>query len=511
MNRVYIAIEGAIEHKESVYTVVTSLLTNKNNCSKYVIYIITNDADDAWDAIKSMEDENIEIRIQTESIMSITDTNKLIYLKWNTLVMGDLSEFYSMDLEGKSFAAAKNFPEAVCNIPMEYKAYNDAVRLIDIKQWKEELDSDYKELSIYFNFGYEECIKADGRIINKNNEDGKEDYYNIKESALILRTDPVYSPEKYFDTIMSEIWLKYYKLSPLKDIPLNRQASMGTSGAISVDSNIAIPILIWAEDKRAVNIIELINSMTEHLSIKRQLDIRILYYQLSLSNQELLLKQASDTVSIVLHNVKQLYANNSFELLTAQVFDSYEKAICIQPNVIPLTDISLFYDIALGEYWLGAGEKLVDGKSDDVDLFFKKLPQLDNAILLINNKEWWQNTICEKLNVLWNQTEYASYLFSQILSLVCMKKSMRLDNEKYISSYEEKEDEDLRDVLNQITALEEENNKLKERNRNLQAEKRNLMEERDQYLYEILEIRKSITYKVGRLITLIPRLIRGKK
>ena len=38
-----------------------------------------------------------------------------------------------------------------------------------------------------------------------------------------------------------------------------------------------------------------------------------------------------------------------------------------------------------------------------------------------------------------------------------------------------------------------------------------LNQERGQFLYELLETRKSITYKVGRFITFLPRKLRNRK
>lgn len=493
MNKIYIAIEGNTAHRASVYALCASLVINKNAGSRYVIHIIAKDAEkNYWGKLQELACDNVEIKINKENVWAITETDRVICLQWNTLVMGDLTELYNIDLEGKSFGAIKNLPEEIRNIPFEYKKYNDAVRVIDITQRNEEAD-DCKELATYFNYGYEEYIKYFDSISKQKIEKGE--VYGIKDWALILRMDTECSPENYFDTLLADIWLKYYKLSPLKDIALNRQSSLGICGSITVDSKNSIPILLTVKDCNVSNVIELIRSMSEHIMENRQLDIRILYEQLSATNTEELLKLKTENISIVLYNVRQVYPKDSFEIWCAQVFDHYEKAICIQPNAIMVGDISGFYDTEIGEYWLGTGKE----------------PVIDETILLINVKEWKQHNIGEKIHTLWQQNPYAQYSISEMLNILCRKKLMWMDIGKYVCLCKEKEDENLKEVLNQISDLEKENSKLKEKNRQLQAEKTSLQEERDQYLYEILETRKSFTYKVGRAITFIPRKLRGKK
>ena len=135
-----------------------------------------------------------------------------------------------------------------------------------------------------------------------------------------------------------------------------------------------------------------------------------------------------------------------------------------------------------------------------------------------------------------------NYSINNIINIVCLKKAKavwektdwckRTTNEdvyaelvdSYISEtpwggrlkeeiifYATREDDNVKELLEKIQKLEETNAKLRERNNELTAENGNLTEEKDRYLYEILEIRRSATYKLGRAITFIPRKLRGKK
>ena len=86
-----------------------------------------------------------------------------------------------------------------------------------------------------------------------------------------------------------------------------------------------------------------------------------------------------------------------------------------------------------------------------------------------------------------------------------------------ILKYESGE-EDVKEVMEKIERLEKQNadlvaekNALKQQNELLQKQNEILDQEKGQFLYELLETRKSFTYKVGRFITFIPRHLRGEK
>ena len=76
----------------------------------------------------------------------------------------------------------------------------------------------------------------------------------------------------------------------------------------------------------------------------------------------------------------------------------------------------------------------------------------------------------------------------------------------------------MKEVMEKIENLEKQNadltaekNTLKQQNEQLKKQNELLDRQKGQFLYELLETRKSFTYKVGRFITFIPRHLRGGK
>ena len=304
MKKVNVAIECDNKHKASIHALITSLIINKNTRSEYCIFIQTNINDlENWQEFMEYSCMNIDIKICTESLINV---GRVIFLKWNTLVTGDLTEFYNIDLEDKSWAAVENLPDCVSVIPERAMDYNDAVLLIDTDKWNK--NEDYKKLSIYYNYGYDEFVKNQNKIVDKKYKKSKKDYVTLNEWALVIRTNRENSPEVYFDIPSSDIWMKYYMQSRMRDIVLERKASAETIGNI-IDKQNAIPVLIPVEDSTVVYTVVLIESILEHLNTERQLDIRLVYTQLSRTHKDLLASLISDRVSIILYNVQEYFQN----------------------------------------------------------------------------------------------------------------------------------------------------------------------------------------------------------
>ena len=547
MNKINVAVECNIEHKASIYALVTSIKANKNKKSRYCIYILTSGTPaDNWDKLTYLSDDMTEICIIEKTIEELKGIGKVIYLQWNTLVMGDLSQLYNIDLEEKSFAVTGNYPEKSYNIPVETVNYNSSVLLIDTDRFS--ASDDYKELSVFYNYGYEEFVRNNTKISNNKLNIAQKDYDRIKSWALILRLDKNNSPDKYFDGPLSELWMKYYTMSPMGDVSISRSAYVETIGSMNVDVDNSVPVLMSVEDKTVAYTISTILALKENMNDKRQLDVRLVYNQLSNTHKDMLFDLVCQKVNIILYNIQEYYNNYkkaSIELLTSLIFTEYDKAVYIGKGMLIQSDIGKLYDFDIDDYWIGALEYTDIIQEDDKsskDIYFREMQYLDTELMLINIKEWNQNTLTEKAYSLLNDNNYSKYTTQDIINLICIKKAMNIPSiigiskytgqeerykelvEQYIlkypwgeqlkvelASYENGEDDKMKEILQKVKKLEETNAKLKERNRELTSENDTLCEERDRYLYEILETRRSVTYKIGRLITYLPRKLRGKK
>ena len=132
MSKVKIAIECNSEHRASIYALVTSIKANKKSNSIYDIYILTNGtATDEWTSLLELKSIDVDMHIYEGDITNLTGVGKIIYLKWNTLVMGDLSQLYNIELLGKRCALAQNLPDSILSIPETNEKYNYDVLLLD--------------------------------------------------------------------------------------------------------------------------------------------------------------------------------------------------------------------------------------------------------------------------------------------------------------------------------------------------------------------------------------------
>lgn len=529
MAKINVAVECNTEHRASVYALVTSIVTNKREKSRYCIYMLLEGSDKSnWEEILSFAGETVEIIFVDKSVNELTGLGKLILLKWNTLVMGDLSELYSMELEGKSFAATANIPCKEYVIPDCTEEYNPSVLVLDTDKLQNTVE--YKQMSVFYNYGYGEAV-------------GMGDY------ALILHADCNISPEKYFDSPLAQVWIKYYKSSPIGKEILKREAYAETIGETGEKNEQSIPVLLCVEDSNVVHAIVLISSIEEKLAKDRTLDVRLVYHQLSLEHKKMLMELSSQRVNIVLYNIQKYLLNKKRtckEILASSVFTDYDKAICLDTKIVVEDDISKIYDLNIEDYFIRAiHEKCLTEENSSLT----GVGEFATSVTMINVNRWIANDINEQVQKLLDSAGYKKYSEKDILNMICMKQraficdqfEIYTCNEKeeqylelvetYISNspwreklakdkmfYETREDENVKEVLVEIQKLKADNKQLQKANGKLKAENAKLSKqnerlyaERERFLYEILEIRKSVTYKIGRAFTLIPRKLRGDK
>ena len=513
MSKINVAVECNIEHRASVYALLTSIVANKGVSSEYCIYALLGTSKKAdWSDFSALAGEKVEIVFSEGLLGELRGIGKLIYLNWNTLVMGDLSELYNTDLDEKAFAAAENLPDKECVIPRGQDAHNTSVLLLDTDRLQD--TTDFKRISVFYNYGFEEYVGNQEALPAK-------DYVGVRDWALILRADQENPPEKYFDGPLAQIWMKYYKASPIGSEPLKRIAWAETVGESERDIEKAVPVLLCVEDSTVPCVMIQIASLAENLPEGRALDIRLVYSQLSIEHKKMLMDMSSCRVKIVLYNTKKYTLKQSRtckEILASLIYDEYDKAICLGTRVILEDDISKIFDLSMEDYLIRALPiaEAETSQTEQTDIYLRDITGMNTDISVINVKSWIENDINEQVQSLLNDGKYKKYDEQDVLNIVCLKKRAFIDEPIKIHVYEAaldetSEDEDVKEVLMQIQKLEANNKQLKEANQKLKAENKQLGKEKDRYLYEITEIRKSMTYKIGRALTLIPRKLRGDK
>lgn len=575
MNTVNIVMKYNKEHIAATYALLASIIENKDEESIYRIWINIEDMASSKESLRDMQSDTVHIELFTDNKILSRSIKKAIYLQWNTIVQGDLTDLYQIDMDDKAMAAAPNIPDSISYIPVSAEKYDNSVMLIDFSKKGDSV----KELPIYYNMAYDQMIQnPEGYDKEKLKEFAgleKPDMNKLRAKAVILRYSESFSPENYFDHPYSEQWTRYLAMSKYDMAEIeNRKAYQGTLGESEEyhDMTNTIPVCFYIENDETAYAVALINSIKEKLRDDRKLDIRILHHAVSEEHKRMLLLMKSDKVSISLHDVKPDRREQAL-LLVPQLFNNCTKVIWLNSKMICCDDIAKLFDKDISDEYFCETEGSINlKKADEVsiadEMYLENTVYPDLAVVLINVQNWITADIIGKIRYMIKTKRE----FQKAVYAVCKNHIGRISNEwnyseskmngqiylsrcsiynytkgvspwlsedghmagdiwKYLQAHpeyeklkdeilkkESGEDEDVKEVMAKIEQLEKQNadltvekNTLKQQNEQLKKQNELLDQEKGQFLYELLETRKSFTYKVGRFITFIPRHLRGGK
>lgn len=573
MNTVNIVMKYNKEHTVATYALLASIIENKNEESIYRIWINIEDMASPKEALRAMQSDTVYIELFTDNNILSRSIKKAIYLQWNTIVQGDLTDLYQINMDDKAMAAAPNVPDCISYIPVSAEKYDNSVMLIDFSKKGDSV----KELPIYYNMAYDQMMQnPEGYDKEKLREYAgmeKPDINKLREKAVILRYSENFSPENYFDHPYSEQWTKYLAKSKYNMAEIeNRKAYQETLGEVEEyhDMTNTIPVCFYIENDETAYAVALINSIIENLRNGRKLDIRILHHAVSEEHKRMLLQMKSDKVSISLHDVK-LDKREQALLLVPQLFNNCTKVIWLNSKMICCGDIAKLFDKDISDEYFCATEGSINlKKADEVsiadEMYLENKVYPDLAVILMNVQNWIIADITGKIRYMlkterefqkavyavcknyigkisheWNYSEMSEQMYlcqcniynytNGVSPWLSEEGHMAGDIWKYLQAHpeyeklkdeilkkESGEDEDVKEVMEKIENLEKQNadltaekNTLKQQNEQLKKQNELLDRQKGQFLYELLETRKSFTYKVGRFITFIPRHLRGGK
>ena len=516
MNTVNIIIRHNRKHPAAIFVLLMSLIENKYVETSYHIWVLAEHDEEIVSPLLELQREKIRIDLLQKRNLLELSIDKAILLQWNTIVTDDLSSLYEINLEENAIGAVSNVPEHIYLIPESAEKYSDAVLLLDCRKYdiwkkiKKLSDKNIKELPISCNLAY------DSLLINKKNykvetlqsaiQTKNANLKELREKALVLRYEEPYSPENFFDHPYAEMWQKYlydsgFDLSLLPD----RCSSIETLGMPPQADKKMIPVSFFLKKEEFSIAVSLIQSLEEMLQPGRPLDIRILYRILSEAQKQTLLQMQSEKIRIVLYNMERaIEFDHDLLIQLPQIFSRYKKVVWLNVRVSGITNLEKIYDCDVANlYFRTANENLSS-----------------TAAMLINLEKWIQEDVSGHIR----NSEKMGNDFTNSLSMVCKKAIGKFPDEcgrcviteGYIE--EEREEEAVKDVIEKLTAAEMKNTDLSMEVENLrrqidslQQQNNILNQERGQFLYELLETRKSFTYKVGRFITFIPRHLRSRK
>lgn len=208
-----------------------------------------------------------------------------------------------------------------------------------------------------------------------------------------------------------------------------------------MQSNI-IPIVFAANDKYAPYLGVTVHSLIKRASSEYFYRIYVLTDGISESHRARIMALAKDNFSIdfidvsklmeqwAIPTVKHLSKETAYRLLVDKLFSSYKKILYLDCDIIILNDISILYNINIGNYIFGASLAfLVKGFADYVEEQLKvPLDGYFNAgVLLINIEKFSSQKIGKKgLDMLAKHSMTYISQDQDVLNLLCR------DNVKYI-------------------------------------------------------------------------------
>jgi len=204
----HVDVVYATDDNYVIYTLISinSILQNNKSNSDYTFYIVENGINDRnRELMKNyVEKHGHEIqfyyvdpltvdkknrlynnlsRVPSLSVMRVvlpdilpSNIHRLVYLDGDTIVTGNFTEFYNLDLEGKPLGMVKDISEElrmrITGVKKGY--YNGGIMLMDIDKWKEEnitkilLDSMENRYEDYVKFGFADqdliSVALEGKI-----------------------------------------------------------------------------------------------------------------------------------------------------------------------------------------------------------------------------------------------------------------------------------------------------------------------------------------------------------
>lgn len=336
----------------------------------------------------------------------------------------------------------------------------------------------------------------------------------LAENNAVMQFDWEYSPEYYADHAMADLWMRYYRRSPHGSHTLNRQSYRETIGIPECAEN-AIAIAMVAQDKNIGSLKHLLQSLKERCDESRKLEVRILFCNLSMQNKRFLMDCRSERLNIVLYNMggcqeyQKLVSEEVREqflpiAFAARIFDDYKKVLYMPAGSVCREDVGALYEIELADSYMAAFR--MDDQQED-----------NRNIMLINTVQWLMDSVSEKVWQILCMNKSEGGIVERAISLVCQKRVVYLADEwnqifkNVVVEEEDGEDMVSQEAVDKIERLENENQVLVERIQFLEKQNRTLDAERVRFLNELLETRKSFTYKVGRIITFLPRKLKGSK
>ncbi len=483
---------------------ITSLYCNKKQGSNYAVYIICTDvSQENMKLFKQLSKDDFPVELIVSDGSRFSDFSmenfhvspasinkfelpnifpqydKILYLDSDMLVLSDLTELFSVDIEGKYAAVVKDYktttynPPILCKLHIEDKHefyFNSGMMLLNLKKMRNdgitEKLYDYRKNGInYFmdqdalNVVFEEeVVYVDVKyntlftVIANFSHDKVESYYDIEEyesiSNIIDRTSIVhlagiYKPWEHLMPVISNIFMQYYEKSPYAFQPLQLLDNDPIASDKTSCGNKVINVVYVCENKSAKSAAISLTSMYFNKKPETAYNIYIFCNKLTADYKMRLADISKENFDVHIIDVDKYDYDNIYAqtgnaispvLLTQTelpiLLPMLDKAIFITNDTLVLKDLRPLFDIDIESEYAAVVRDFKPETYNPPQL--KKLNlsypyYFSNGVMLLNLKKIRDDNIVEKC--LCYRKYGANFLASDAYN-VCFEGKV-----KYISYY----------------------------------------------------------------------------
>lgn len=491
------------------------------------------------------------IKFELPSLM--LHCKKIIYLDGDLIVKRDLTELFGYNLEENYAGVVRDIPQVLYEKQVFGEKYgrdyfNSGVMLLNLElmrennlsevliETKKKIDSKLMDqdvfneifagrmlqLPIKYNVLFVNLIRSKNKYtLSQINEKYETDYRSledIRRDAAVIHFCSKDKPWKYYDVPAADLWLEYFKRTPYSDTPLERISICDKSPyvegnglfkeAISDGTLNRYPIVIWGNNANRSNNLNLIKDLKRIPKEGVLYCVYVFHNNMDEDVLDVYAMLADENVAVSCINVSKLYERDKEYFVDKKVHPKYYKAlvpeiltqfekILILENVRITGSIDECFSIDMKNKVVG-----MTGLMNDSIRFW------DSGAIIIHNDNYIKNITKMKFVDAYNSRTMANRASNSAIKMAIGTNKMFMFSPIGIDieSYNIKVSlNDLRDMVGKTPAKKQMG--FDERKEMLDRIK-GLEQQRDFLQYTIDETRKSFSYRLGLIITFLPRKVR---
>lgn len=345
---------------------------------------------------------------------NLVSDDKVLYLDGDVVIRGDLGPLFNTELDGTYAAVVSDLPQVLYTQPVFDEGngryyFNTGVMLLNLKKMREEdiTNKLYTDRLAHkndllmdqnsFNRVFGRNVKLVSPIYNctianltrsKNKYDFSEinelfsekfsDLTDLGNKAVVLHYSSKDKPWTFFDAPGSDVWIRYFCLSPYSELSLKRYSKDNKEGVsykkiYYEPAEDVIPVVFCTNDKYVPNLLVSALSVLKNSLVKNRIRIFVLYKELSNDNIKRI-ESLDKNISVL--NISCLLSENEKNLKTCghfssdmylrwyipEIFYQYRKIIYLDCDIVCQADITELYQMSLENKVIGACLNLQDVK-----------------------------------------------------------------------------------------------------------------------------------------------------